>query len=380
MHPLEKKDSSPLEDAEITRLINVSKELGYKKQDKIPERNLVDFKPTSIMQIARSSNQKDQTKHTSEAAQSPEMKQTENESELKESPENKFSKDVDNQISNEFESNFYNDEDQNEIADSSESLSKVSSDIPDEPAQPDKINAEEPTENQESKVAVNEDSSVEMTAVERSNINSDESDAKNMEDAKREGIELGKKIALTDLENEQQRVIETFQLLIDNIKTKEAVDKTELTQSILKTITRLASERAGSVIEKTPEPFKDKIISFVEKIEQESKKLILNLNPRDASLIEKSLVKNLDHKDIEIRENSELFRGDFILQMGSVEIGDLISEQISISEENDEKTIESTKIPLDTNKETDKKIAPDPPIKTADSKNKNEQNGDGHGK
>ena len=380
MHPLEEKDSSPLEDAEITRLINVSKELGYKKQDKIPERNLVDFKPTSIMQIARSSNQKDQTKHTSEATQSPEMKQTENESELKESPENKFSKDVDNQISNEFESNFYNDEDQNEIADSSESLSKVSSDIPDESAQPDKINAEEPTENQESKVAVNEDSSVEMTAVERSNINSDESDAKNVEDAKREGIELGKKIALTDLENEQQRVIETFQLLIDNIKTKEAVDKTELTQSILKTITRLASERAGSVIEKTPEPFKDKIISFVEKIEQESKKLILNLNPRDASLIEKSLVKNLDHKDIEIRENSELFRGDFILQMGSVEIGDLISEQISISEENDEKTMESTKIPLDNNKEPDKKMSSDPLIKTTDSKNKNEQNGDENGK
>ena len=88
----------------------------------------------------------------------------------------------------------------------------------------------------------------------------------------------------------------------------------------------------------------------------------------------------MDHKDIEIRENSELFRGDFILQMGSVEIGDLISEQISISEENDEKTMESTKIPLDTNTETDKKIAPDPPIKTAESKNKNEQNGDGNGK
>ena len=51
MHPLEEKDSSPLEDTEITRLINVSKELGYKKQDKIPERNLVDFKPTSIMQL-----------------------------------------------------------------------------------------------------------------------------------------------------------------------------------------------------------------------------------------------------------------------------------------------------------------------------------------
>ena len=55
----------------------------------------------------------------------------------------------------------------------------------------------------------------------------------------------------------------------------------------------------------------------------------------------------MDHKDIEIRENSELFRGDFILQMGSVEIGDLISEQISINEENDEKNGEY-QISLDT--------------------------------
>ena len=380
MHPLEEKDSSPLEDAEITRLINVSKELGYKKQDKIPERNLVDFKPTSIMQIATSSDQKTQVKPGLEASQSLEMKQPENQIEIKESLESNSSKDVGNQISNELESDFHNEEDPNEIANSSESLSKISSDIPNEAAQPDKENTEEPTENQESKVAINEDSSVEMTPIEKPNINSDESDAENVEDAKREGIELGKKIALTDLENEQQRVIETFQLIIDSIKSKEAVDKTELTQSILKTITRLASERAGSVIEETPEPFINKIIAFVEKIEQASKKLILNLNPRDASLIEKTLVKNLDHKDIEIRENSELFRGDFILQMGSVEIGDLISEQISISEENDEKTMESTKIPLDNNKEPDKKMSSDPLIKTADSKNNNEQNGDENGK
>ena len=380
MHPLEEKDSSPLEDTEITRLINVSKELGYKKQDKIPERNLVDFKPTSIMQIATSSNQKTQVKSGLEARQSLEMKQLEDQIEIKESPENKSSKEVDNQISNELESNFHNDENQNEIADSLESLSKISSNITDEPAQPDKKNAEGPIENKESEVAVDEDSSVEIRPVEKPNSNSNESDAGNVEDAKSEGIELGKKIALTDLENEQQRVIETFQLIIDSIKSKEAVDKTELTQSILKTITRLASERAGSVIEETPAPFENKIISFVEKIEQASKKLILNLNPRDASLIEKSLAKNLDHKDIEIRENSELFRGDFILQMGSVEIGDLISEQISISEENNEKTMESAKIPLDTNKEPDKKIAPDPLIKTTDSKNKKEKNGDENGK
>ena len=58
MQPLEEKDSSPLEDTEITRLIKVSRELGYRKQDKIPERNLVDFKPTSITQIATATDNK----------------------------------------------------------------------------------------------------------------------------------------------------------------------------------------------------------------------------------------------------------------------------------------------------------------------------------
>ena len=57
MQPLEEKDSSPLEDTEITRLIKVSRELGYKKQDKIPERNLENFKPISITQIATPSDE-----------------------------------------------------------------------------------------------------------------------------------------------------------------------------------------------------------------------------------------------------------------------------------------------------------------------------------
>mgnify|MGYP003299304097 CR=1 FL=1 len=44
------------------------------------------------------------------------------------------------------------------------------------------------------------------------------------------------------------------------------------------------------------------------------------------------MAKSLSDKKVEIKENSELFRGDFIFQMGAVEIGDLISEQILIEE------------------------------------------------
>ena len=51
MQASEEKEDSPLLDADITRLIKLSREVGYKKQDDIPQRNLVDFKPLSIDKI-----------------------------------------------------------------------------------------------------------------------------------------------------------------------------------------------------------------------------------------------------------------------------------------------------------------------------------------
>ena len=126
MHPLEEKDSSPLEDAEITRLINVSKDLGYKKQDKIPERNLVDFKPTSIMQMATSSDQKTQVKSGLGANESPEMKQTENESQIKKSLDDSFSKEANDPISSDIEADMHDSRKQIEDVASLESSSKTS--------------------------------------------------------------------------------------------------------------------------------------------------------------------------------------------------------------------------------------------------------------
>ena len=52
MEELADKNNSPLKDSEIARLIDVSKNAGYKKQETIPSRNLIDFKPKSLLEIA----------------------------------------------------------------------------------------------------------------------------------------------------------------------------------------------------------------------------------------------------------------------------------------------------------------------------------------
>ncbi|GIR96021.1 MAG: hypothetical protein CM15mP98_09910 [Paracoccaceae bacterium] len=347
MQPLEEKDSSPLEDTEITRLIKVSRELGYKKQDKIPERNLDHFKPTSITQIASSSDHKvKETIDDSESADLAEKKIEEKTSADDNLPADKLNSEPVNT-----DPNSQSTLEQKEISDPSDNSSTARSETPATPSESDITPSASNKVDQEDTSSDNgtEAGSTQGTAAEKDTFKEDpivptrQNESYSMEEAKQEGIEIGKKIAFTELENKQKEALEAFQVIIDNIKNKETVDKTDLTESILRVITRLASERAGAMIDESSDTFKNKIISFADKIEQASKNLILNLNPIDANLLSKTLAESLSDKKVEIRENSELFRGDFIFQMGAVEIGDLISEQILILDEEKEATEESNK-------------------------------------
>ena len=364
MQPLEEKDSSPLEDTEITRLIKVSRELGYRKQDKIPERNLVDFKPTSITQIATATDNKmTETIGGSESADLAEKVRGENVSESTVTPDNNSSTNMPNLESVDNKPSSEKILEKKEINEPVDSISTNISDTSENPSVSSKIIGEHSLEDQGLEARSAEDSPIEEEPITEKPVVATQNDTASIEKAKQEGIEIGKKAAFTDLEAIQKEALENFQTIMDNMKKKEAVDKTVLTQSILSAITRLASERAGTIIDEHPETFKNKIISFADKIEQASTNLILNLNPVDADLLKKVLSKSLSDKKVEIRENSELFRGDFIFQMGAVEIGDLLSEQISIEEKekgpaikNDNSEIENEK--FEQTLETDEREEP----------------------
>jgi len=364
MQPLEEKDSSPLEDTEITRLIKVSRELGYRKQDKIPERNLVDFKPTSITQIATATDNKmTETIGGSESADLAEKVRGENVIENTVTPDNNSSTNMPNLESVDNKPSSEKILEKKEISEPVDSISTNISDTSENPSVSSKIIGEHSLEDQGLEAGSAEDSPSEEEPITEKPVVATQNDTASIEKAKQEGIEIGKKAAFTDLEAIQKEALENFQTIMDNMKKKEAVDKTVLTQSILSAITRLASERAGTIIDEHPETFKNKIISFADKIEQASTNLILNLNPVDADLLKKVLSKSLSDKKVEIRENSELFRGDFIFQMGAVEIGDLLSEQISIEEKekgpaikNDNSEIENEK--FEQTLETDEREEP----------------------
>ena len=359
MQPLEEKDSSPLEDTEITRLIKVSRELGYKKQDKIPERNLVDFKPTSITQIAASSDhQKRESTGGLESADIPKTAQNENVIENKEGQSEDIDDNMPNSVSADIEPNSQSTLEQKEMNAPLEDSFTSRAENLENPSISEEI-AEENTQREKSSELDSAEGISEKEQNKETPPVSTQDGSTSAEEAKQAGIEIGKKIAVEELENSQREALETFQIIIDNIKKKEAIDKTDLTQSILRAVTRLASERAGSAIDEHPEAFKNKITSFAEKIEQESKNLTLNLNPIDANLLKMNLAESLSDRKVEIKENSELFRGDFIFQMGAVEIGDLISEQILIEENKKVATIQKNEPELDHMKTEQKAVGSD---------------------
>ena len=308
MQASEEKDDSPLLDADISRLIKLSREVGYKKQDDIPQRNLVDFKPLSIDKIVAGVGSEPSKPNFSNKVEDAEKTPLSN-------LEAKDNKTQDQKEETPTGDGLNDDKiDEKQKGDITERIEENFGDKVIEPA------AEQETQNLDNREVFKQD------VITPSNND----DA--IEVARKEGIEIGKKMAFSEMETDQKNSVEALNALIKNIKSREAIDKSELMSSIINVIITLASERAGLEIDKTPEIFKKKIVTFVDEIERASEKVIVNLNPKDAELI-REISKEPDFvENIELKENSELFRGDFILQMGTIEMGNLISKQLHISE------------------------------------------------
>ena len=306
MQASEEKDDSPLLDADISRLIKLSREVGYKKQDDIPQRNLVDFKPLSIDKIVAEVGSKSTKPDASNKVEDGEKTPDSN-------VEVKDNNAQDQKQENQTEIGLNDDKIQeNQKQDVAETVEE-------DPGGKIIEAPEEDIQNLADKEVL------------KQNVINSSSNDEAIEAARKEGIEIGKKMAFSEMETDQKKSVETLSTLIKNIKSKETIDKSELMNSIINVIITLASERAGLEIDKTPEILKQKILAFVDEIEHASKKVVVNLNPKDAELIKEISKDPYFVENIELKENSELFRGDFILQMGTIEMGNLISKQLFVS-------------------------------------------------
>ncbi len=348
MEDLADKDNSPLKDSEISRLIDVSNNTGYKKQETIPARNLIDFKPKSLLEIAVKEENIDDNEAKKIDIQSKtndihnEIAEKNDESEATEGSEDKTL---------ELKEPEKVDLPENQKIDEEETSKNTSHD-------PKNQNEEENREEETSSEGNFENVNATKEPLETSEEETKKNEVDQLSIARQEGIEIGKKMAITAAENNLTEVSKTLHMVIESLKGKDVLDKTDLMNSILTTITNIAGERAGQVIDEHPESFTEKIIGFIDDIDRSSKKAILNLNPHDAKLIRQCIIEHFSENEIQIKENSDLFRGDAILQLGSIEIGDVISERITFRSEMDNihsKESEISPVTTDSSKVDDSK-------------------------
>ncbi len=326
MEELADKNNSPLKDSEIARLIDVSNSAGYKKQESIPTRNLIDFKPKSLLEIALKDDkeekkidpQPDSNINQDEKVEESQISVTEIPESTK-APENQNLELEESEVSKAKENQEYNEE--NIHQDSSQDTTNLHE-------EGNKIEATTLESKSENLTEANQPIETDETATRVNEVDP-------LISAKQEGIEIGKKMAIATAGNNLAEASKTLHSVIESLKGKDVLDKTNLMNSILTTITNIACERAGQIIDEHPKSFTEKILAFIDDIDKSSKKVILNLNPHDAKLIGSSILEHFSDNEIQIKENSDLFRGDSILQIGSIEIGDIISERITFSSETD---------------------------------------------
>ena len=297
MEELADKDTSPLKDSEISRLIDVSNNAGYKKQEAIPNRNLIDFIPKSLLEIALKEEHVETNK---EKKIEPQPNSADNQDDLAEenhpskAERSEGAKDSEDKTSELIEA------EDSEPIDSQEPNEDIS-----KPSSQDMINQQE-TENQ-SKENTSDGTFENHTEIDQALKKNELETKKNEVDpltaAKQEGIEIGKKMANTLEENNLIEASKTLHSVIESLKGKDVLDKTKLMNSILSVITDIACERAGQIIDKHPKSFTEKILSFIDDIDKSSKKVILNLNPYDAKLIGSSILEHFSENELK-----DLFR------------------------------------------------------------------------
>ena len=185
MQASEEKDDSPLLDADISRLIKLSREVGYKKQDDIPQRNLVDFKPLSIDKIVAEVGSKSPKPEASNKVEDGE----------KTPDSNLEAKDNNTQDQKE--------ENQTEIGLNDDKI---------EENQKQDI-AERVEENPGGKIIEPPEEDIQNLAdkeVLKQNVITSSSNDEAIEAARKEGIEIGKKMAFSEMETDQKKSVEAL--------------------------------------------------------------------------------------------------------------------------------------------------------------------------
>ena len=209
-----------------------------------------------------------------------------------------------------------------------------------EQPQEDLQNENIPTENNETQETKNEldnqnnfDEENKKQLIEENNALIEERIKKAEQDAflkgKEEGLEEGKLQGISEARAQSQEgldaAISVFRIAAETIDNSDQSNLDILNDTIQRSVLSLAQESAGFIIDTIPEKFISRINELSKLINENIKKISLEMNIEDYGIIKEFIEKDEFLSSLNIRQNSDLSRGNMRLNADGIKVDDFVS-------------------------------------------------------
>ena len=146
---------------------------------------------------------------------------------------------------------------------------------------------------------------------------------------KEKGLEEGKLQGISEARAQSQEgldaAISVFRIAAETIDNSDQSNLDILNDTIQRSVLSLAQESAGFIIDTLPEKFISRINELSKLINENIKKISLEMNIEDYGIIKEFIEKDEFLSSLNIRQNSDLSRGNMRLNADGIKVDDFVS-------------------------------------------------------
>ncbi|MEX0503718.1 FliH/SctL family protein [Alphaproteobacteria bacterium LSUCC0719] len=319
-----------LDDAEIQRLVVLSRDAGYQRSDRVPVKTVEAFEPRSLVSIAMDAQRRREAEMRTAAAAGAVI-----------DPD---SADADSAQADTAAGDHPQDEQSNAVtqADSMMPAGENGDAVAADDAA-NAANAQAETDSETDSDAEAEADGGESSSQGTSQIDFEAGHAAGFEEGRQSGLEEGHATGLeegraagrAEASAQLERAIQAFETAAGKLDGLTGIDSTALGDSIRNAILTLASERAGRAIAEQPDAFADRVESLLAAIRASSGQPVIRLNPGDLGSIQPLVETREKLRHCSFVAAPDLAPGDLTVTVGTIGIDDIILPASQAADEAD---------------------------------------------
>ena len=309
-----------LEDAEIQRLVELSRDASYQRSDRVPVKTVEAFEPRSLVSIAMAAQRRRETEmQTADATGAVIDEDAGQAGELPVDAAPDAMTEGDAAMAAGGEAGTDADAAADMQAETSKNEGENDGELMDGEAGPE----------------ASSNSQVDFEAGRQEGL--EEGRRVGFDEGKAAGIEEGRAAGRAEASAQLERAIQAFEAASARLTDLTAVDSDALAAHINQAILELASERAGRAITDQPDSFADRIEELLGTIRTVSGQPAIRLNPADLSSIQPLVEAREKLRQCTFVADPALASGDLSVTVGTIGIDDIIlpeaSEDAPVSDE-----------------------------------------------